>query len=264
MLRMALLEERPMPEGRRFYRASGAPTGSKPDTPPSSLNEKSRVTKQAIAGLAALAVVLWLALFVPAGTLGFWQGWAYWLIFMSCVTAISVYFMRGDLTLIENRLKTGPGAETGSVQKLAQVLISLFFVLLILIPALDHRFGWSSVPAYLVVLGDAFTAIGLAVIFLVFRENSHASAAIKVNEGQEVVSTGLYSAVRHPMYAGALIMLLFTPLALGSFWGLIPFLGITVAIALRIYDEEKFLAKNLRGYDEYRRKVRFRLIPYVW
>jgi protein-S-isoprenylcysteine O-methyltransferase Ste14 len=261
---MALLEGRSVVEGRRSHRVSAAQPGAQPGTPPDSLKPRGRVTKEAIAGLAALAVVLWLALFVPAGALSFWQGWAYWLIFMSCVTAISVYFMRGDLTLIENRLKTGPSAETGNVQKLAQVLLSLFFILLILIPSLDHRFGWSSVPVYLVALGDAFTAIGLAVIFLVFRENSHASAVIKVNKGQEVVSTGPYSVVRHPMYSGALLMLLFTPLALGSFWGLLPFLGMFVTIAYRLRNEEQFLARNLPGYDEYRRKVRYRLIPFVW
>src|SRR5208283_4981831 len=188
-------------------------------------------TRQALAGLAALAVVLWLALFLTAGSLAFWQAWAYWLVFMASVTAISVYFLKKDATLIESRLKVGPGVEEERGQKLAQVLLPLFFVLLIIVPSLDHRFRWSGVPDYLAVLGDVFVAVGLAIIFLVFMENGFASAAIEVNEGQRVISTGPYGVVRHPMYAGALVMLLFTPIALGSLWGLLPFLGLFVVIA---------------------------------
>ncbi len=222
------------------------------------------ITRQAMAGLIALAVALWLALFLPAGSLDFWQAWVYWFVFMACVTAISVYFLKKDIALVESRLKVGPDAEDERGQKLAQVLLALFFILLMIVPSLDHRFRWSGVPDYLSVIGDVFVSVGLAIIFLVFRENGFASAAIEVNEGQSVISTGPYAVVRHPMYAGALIMLFFTPIAIGSLWGLLPFLGMFAVIALRIRGEERFLVKSLSGYGEYRRKVRHRLIPFLW
>ena len=106
--------------------------------------------------------------------------------------------------------------------------------------------------------------LGLSTIFLVFKENSHASTAVRVNEGQEVVSTGPYGVVRHPMYAGALLMLFFTPLALGSYWGLAVFLPMCLTIAVRLTEEEKFLRRSLPGYDEYCKRVRYHLVPLVW
>ncbi len=224
----------------------------------------SNIRIQALVGLAALAVVLWLALFLPAGSLNYWQGWAYWFVFVICVSSISIYFLKKDLNLIASRLKTGPSAEKENSQKLANSLITIFFILLILIPPFDHRYQLSNVPAYVALASYVFVAIGLFIIFLVFKENSFTSAVIEVNQGQKVISTGPYGVVRHPMYAGALLMLLFTPLALGSFWGLLAFIPMFLVIALRIVEEEKFLAKNLSGYAEYCKEVRCRLIPFVW
>jgi protein-S-isoprenylcysteine O-methyltransferase Ste14 len=222
------------------------------------------ITKQALMGLAALAVLLWLVLFLPAGSLNYWQAWTYWLVFLACVSAISVYFLKKDLNLIVGRLKAGPGAEKEKTQKVTQVFVSIFFILLILIPSLDHHFQWSNVPAFLVAIGDTFVAVGLFTVFLVFRENSFTSTVIEVNKDQKVISTGPYGVVRHPMYSGALLMLLFTPLALGSFWGLLAFPPMLVTIAFRLAEEEKFLLKNLPGYIEYRQKIRYRLIPIIW
>lgn len=222
------------------------------------------VKKQAFVGLVALAVLLWFVLFLPAWSLNYWQAWAYWVVFLVCVTAISLYFLKKDLTLIASRLKAGPTAEKEKSQKLANSLISLFFILLILIPPLDHHFHWSNVPFFLSVTGDALVVLGLLIIFLVFKENSFTSAIIEVNKDQKVVSTGPYGVVRHPMYSGALLMLLFTPLALGSYWGLIVFIPMFIVIALRVVEEEKFLVKNLSGYVEYRRKICRRLIPFIW
>lgn len=223
-----------------------------------------RITERAFAGLAALGGVLWLALFLPSWSLGYWQAWAYWLAFMASVTAISAYFLKKDVRLIQARLKAGPVAEKERGQKALQVVLSLSFILLILIPSFDHRFLWSAVPAYLVLGGDVFVVFGLSIIFLVFRENSFTSVIIEVSDEQRAISTGPYRFVRHPMYAGALLMLFFTPLALGSFWGLLAVIPMFAAIALRLVSEEKFLAKNLPGYGEYLRSVRYRLIPFVW
>ncbi|MGA3061527.1 MAG: isoprenylcysteine carboxylmethyltransferase family protein [Candidatus Bathyarchaeia archaeon] len=222
------------------------------------------IKKQAIMGLAALAAFLWVALFLPAWSLDYWQAWTYWIIFLAYVTAISVYFLKKDLNLIENRLKAGPAAEKQRSQKLANSLVSLFFILLILIPPLDHHFDWFNVPAYLTIAGDVFVVLGLLTVFLVFKENSYTSVTIEVNKEQKVVSTGPYGVVRHPMYSGALLMMLFTPIALGSFWGLLAFIPMFAVIAFRLLEEEKFLAKNLPGYDEYCQKVHYRLVPFIW
>jgi protein-S-isoprenylcysteine O-methyltransferase Ste14 len=221
-------------------------------------------TKQAITGLAALVALLWAVLFLPAWSLGYWQAWLYWVVFSLSVSAISIYFLGKDPVLIENRLKAGPAAEEGKLQNAVQALLGVFFILLFVVSSLDHRFKWSSVPAYLSLAGDALVALGLLAIFLVFRENSYTSGIIEVSKGQEVVSTGPYRVVRHPMYAGALLMLLFTPVALGSLWGLAAVLPMIAVLAVRLLDEEKFLAKNLPGYAEYCEKTRYRLVPFVW
>jgi protein-S-isoprenylcysteine O-methyltransferase Ste14 len=201
---------------------------------------------------------------VPAWTLNYWQAWVFWLTFSAAVVAISAYFLQKDLTLIASRLKVGAAAEQNRTQQLTQAVISVFFILLLLVPALDNHFAWSNVPAAASLVGDVFVALGLFTIFLVFKENTYTSVLVEVKEGQKVISTGPYSKVRHPMYSGALLMLLFIPLALGSFWGLLAFPPILLAIAVRVVGEEKFLAKDLAGYNEYRLKVRYRLIPYVW
>ena len=221
-------------------------------------------TTQALVGLAALSVLLWLSLFVPAWTINYWQAWTYWLAFVGSITIISAYFLKKDLNLIASRLKVGPTAEEKGCQKITQSIITVFFILLLLVPSIDHLFLWSNVPSYLSILADFFVVIGLFFIFLVFKENTYTSVLIEVNEDQKVVSTGPYRVVRHPMYSGAIIMLLFTPLALGSFWGLLAFPPILLAIAVRLSEEEGFLDKNLTGYKEYRQKVRYRLIPFIW
>ena len=225
---------------------------------------KLSISQQAILGLVFLAVVVWLALFVPAGKLYYWQGWLYWLVFFTSVTAISLYFIRKDPNLISSRLKVGPTAETKRSQKISQAFAAIFFILLLLIPTFDFRFGWSNVPFYLVIISDVFVVLGFAIVFLVFRQNTFASAIIEVKTEQKVISTGVYGVVRHPMYSGALLLLLFTPLALGSFWGTLAFFPLFAVICYRLIDEEKTLSKNLKGYEEYRLKTRHRLIPYVW
>ncbi len=215
-------------------------------------------------GLVQLLIVLAVLLFLPAWTVHYWEAWVFLLVFSVSVFVITLYFLREDPKLIESRLKAGPGAEQQKSQKIIQALASIFFILPFLIASLDHRFGWSNVPTYLVVLGDLFVALGLFFVFLVFRENTFTSATIELREEQQVISTGPYALVRHPMYAGAFIMLLGVPLALGSWWAFIPVFLLFAAIVWRLLEEEKFLAKNLPGYASYRQKVRYRLIPFIW
>ncbi|TMF63888.1 MAG: isoprenylcysteine carboxylmethyltransferase family protein [Chloroflexi bacterium] len=145
-----------------------------------------------------------------------------------------------------------------------QSFASLFFLALLLVPALDRRFGWSAVPPAIVVLGDVAVLVGLTIVFFVFRENTFTSGIIEVREDQRLVSTGPYRIVRHPMYAGALLMLGFIPLALGSFVALVFFVPMLVVIVWRLVDEEHHLAERLAGYEDYRRKTRYRLVPLVW
>jgi len=219
---------------------------------------------KALAGLLNLVVILGACLFLPAWTLRYWQAWAFLAVSTACVLAITLYLMAHDVGLLERRMHVGPVAEKQVTQKLVQSVASLAFVALFIVPSLDHRFGWSSVPVPLVVAGELLVAGGLFVVFLVFRANSFTSATIEVGAEQKVVSTGPYAIVRHPMYAGALVMLLGVPLALGSWWGLLAFGPMLCAITWRLSDEERLLLRELPGYAEYRAKVRHRLVPKLW
>jgi len=219
---------------------------------------------KAIIGLLSLALTMSVAIFLPAWTLDYWQGWACLAVFFGSSAVVTVYLMKRDPALLERRLKAGASAEKEKSQKRIQSLTRILFLSLLALPALDHRFGWSRVPAIASIGGDALIAIGFAIIFFVFKENTYTSGVIEVADGQRVISTGPYALVRHPMYSGALFMLAGIPVALGSWWGLLPVVPMAAAIAWRLIDEEKFLSANLPGYSEYLRKVRYRLAPLVW
>ena len=214
--------------------------------------------------LAVLAVVMGLLLFVPAGTVHYWQAWAYLLIFTGASILITLYFMRKDPALLERRMSGGPTAEKQPTQKVIMLCTSIGFIALLVVPGFDHRFGWSTVPLGGVVAGDVLVAIGFYLIFLVYRENTFTSATIEIAENHKVISTGPYAIVRHPMYASGSLYLLGTPLALDSYWGFVPVAAMMPFLIWRLYDEERFLARNLPGYTEYQKRVRHRLVPFVW
>jgi protein-S-isoprenylcysteine O-methyltransferase Ste14 len=220
--------------------------------------------RKALSGLIWLIVILGLLLFISAWTLDFWQAWVYLFIFGASSILITLFLMKRDMELLKRRLKGGPAAEKERSQKIIQTFARFIFISILLVPGFDHRFNWSDVPVYLVIAGEIFVALGFFIIFLVFRENSYTSAIIEIDENQKVISTGPYAVVRHPMYSGALLMLLFTPLALGSFWDLLFVILIFTIIIWRLLDEEKFLSKNLPGYSAYCQKTSFRLIPMIW
>jgi protein-S-isoprenylcysteine O-methyltransferase Ste14 len=219
---------------------------------------------KAVLGFTQLIVLLGILLFAPAWTLDYWQAWLYLFLFGASSALISIYLWKKDQRLLERRINAGPGAESEKSQKLIQLLASLVFLGSMILPSLDHRFSWSAVLLPVVVAGDVMTALGFLIVFLVFKENTYTAATIAVTLDQRVVSTGPYAVVRHPMYSGALVMLLGTPLALGSWWGLLMFVPMMFIIAWRASDEERFLSKNLSGYDEYCRIVRYRLVPFAW
>jgi protein-S-isoprenylcysteine O-methyltransferase Ste14 len=215
-------------------------------------------------GLAAVAVAMGLLIFVTAWTLHYWQAWVYLSIFTGTSVFITLYLMRHDRALLERRIRGGPTAERRPAQRVIMLFTSIAFVALLVVPALDFRFRWSAVPLGGVVTGDLLVVIGFYLIFRVYRENTFTSATIEVAENQRVISTGPYAIVRHPMYASALLYLLGTPLALGSYWGLVALGGMMPFLLWRLYDEERFLAQNLPGYAEYQKRVRHRLLPFVW
>lgn len=220
--------------------------------------------RRALRGLAQLEVGLSVLLFLPAWTLRYWEAWLYWGVFSLSVLLITLHFLSHDPGLIGRRLEAGPGVERRRSQRVIQTAASVLFCATLAAPGVERHFHPSTLPWTVVLAADVLVAAGFAIVFLVFRENSYASSAIEVAPGQRLVSTGPYAHVRHPMYAGAGLMLLATPPALGSIWALGCALLLCGAIVARLLDEERYLSANLPGYDEYRRKVRCRLIPHVW
>ena len=219
---------------------------------------------KAFVGILQLFFILGLSIFLPAWTLDYWQAWIVVVVFFACTLAVTVYLMKNDPKLLERRVSAGVGAEQERSQNIIQAFAALAFIALFVVSALDHRLGWSTVPPYLVALGDILIVLGFYLVFLVFKENSFASGTIEVGADQCVISTGPYALVRHPMYIGALVTLVGVPLALGSLWGLVAIVPMTLVLIARLLDEEKFLTRNLAGYSEYQSKVRCRLLPLIW
>jgi protein-S-isoprenylcysteine O-methyltransferase Ste14 len=220
--------------------------------------------KRAFAGVAILLILLAVMLSVSSWSLTFWQGWIYWFVFAVSIIGITAYLMIYDPKLLERRLDGGPTAERDTTQKIIQSIASFVAVAFIIVPGIDHRLGWSHLPSYLIAVGDVLLVFGFLIVFLVFRHNSYSSAIITVDRDQPVISSGPYAVVRHPMYAGALLIFLGTPIALGSAWGLLLLPAITGVVIQRLLAEETYLVRDLRGYEEYRQSIRWRLIPHVW
>jgi protein-S-isoprenylcysteine O-methyltransferase Ste14 len=216
---------------------------------------------KAVGGLLYIFVAISGLIFLSAWTVNYWQAWAFLAVFTISISAIFIYLARYDPSLLARRIKT---AEKKKSQKIIRSLVNLGFTAAIVVSALDHRFAWSALPSQFVFVGDAVVLLGLLMIFFVFRENTFTAQTVEVEAGQSVISTGPYALVRHPMYVGGLVFMLGIPLALGSWWGLLIIALFAPVIAWRIIDEEKLLAKDLPGYGEYRTKVRYRLVPFVW
>jgi protein-S-isoprenylcysteine O-methyltransferase Ste14 len=217
-----------------------------------------------LASLAALILVMGVIIFAAAGTMDYWQAWLFLACYFAASLVVSFWLARNDTALLERRMRGGPFAEGERSQKIIMAITSLGFVALLVVPGLDRRFGWSSMPGSVAILGDLLLLLGWLGILAVFRANSYAAATIQVTSGQTVISTGPYALVRHPMYAAALLMLLGIPIALASWWGALVLVALVPALGWRLIDEERLLLRDLDGYAEYRRKVRWRLIPYIW
>jgi protein-S-isoprenylcysteine O-methyltransferase Ste14 len=199
--------------------------------------------------------------FLPAGTLSYWEAWIYLAILFVPMVFALVYFLIFSPALLERRMRL---REKEAEQQLIVRLASIVILLVYLLPGFDQRFHWSSVPIWLVVTADILVFLGYAFIVLVMRENPYAGRTIEVEPDQTVVTTGPYALVRHPMYLGILLLFVFSPLALGSYWSMIPALFLIGLLIARITNEERVLLKELNEYKEYTEKVKWRLIPGIW
>ena len=223
-----------------------------------------KITLQLLGSTVFSIVFFGLLLFWPAGTFDYWQAWVFIAVFVVSTMVPTVYLALVYPDAFQRRLRSGPFAETRMVQKLVNVGIMVSVVAVGVVSALDHRFGWSTVPTPVVVVGNVLVLVGVLLAELVVIQNNYAAATITVEAEQPVVSTGLYGLVRHPMYVGALIMMVGIPLALASYWGLLTLIPGVLIFVARITDEEKALRQDLEGYDEYTEKVHYRLVPGVW
>jgi protein-S-isoprenylcysteine O-methyltransferase Ste14 len=219
-----------------------------------------RLIRSSVIGTAVLLALL----FVAAGTLRYWQGWAFTAVFIVASAAYTVYLARHDPALLKRRTEAGISHEREPAQKLIISLLYASAVVLIVLPPLDVRFGWSNMSWPFSVFGCALVAVSFYFFYLVSKVNTYAAANVRVEEGQKVVSTGMYALVRHPMYFAALFLIVGTPLALGSWCALLVAPLWLPLLYFRLANEEKVLLRDLDGYADYMRKVRYRLIPGIF
>lgn len=224
-----------------------------------------KLALQSLASALFGLLLFGLALFLPAGTFHYWQGWVFIAVFTVCTLVPSSYLAVRSPAALERRLRAGPTAETRPAQRIIISAAGAAFVAVLVVSALDWRFGWSPVPVWLVVVGNLAVAVGLVGAQLVVVQNHYAGSTIRVEDDQPLVSTGMYGVVRHPLYSASLVMMIGLPPALGSLWGLVVVaLTFPAVLVARVLDEEKALVDELAGYREYRARVRYRLIPGVW
>ena len=222
---------------------------------------RGQLLKTVIARFGGAFLLLCAMFFLPAGTLAYWQAWAWMAVLFIPMVGVLAYLIRKDPALLERRMRT---REPEKEQSLLIKLSLVWFALTFLLPGFDRRFGWSNVPIWLVIAADVLVFLSYCMFIWVVRENTYASRVVEVEQGQKVISSGPYAMVRHPMYLGVLVMYLCTPLALGSYWTLVPAVLIVPVLIARIRNEEKVLQRDLAGYSQYMQATRFRVIPGVW
>jgi len=222
------------------------------------------ITKQLVRSSILGTLAIGALIFIPAGTLQYWRGWTSLAVFIGCSGAYTAYLAKHDPALLKRRTEAGISHEKELTQKVVMALLYAACVLLVVLPALDFRFGWSFMAWQISIMGDAIVAFSFYVFYLVSKVNTYAAANVRVEQGQSVISSGVYAFVRHPMYFGALFLFAGIPIALGSWWTLLLFPVFIPILVARILNEEKVLVRELPGYVGYTQKVRYRLIRGVW
>jgi len=222
---------------------------------------KSEVTKLVGSRLIISIPVFLLILFLPAGTFAYWEAWIYLAILLIPMSIVMIYFLKKNPEFLARRMKL---KEKEGEQKIIVKLALIPFLVAFILPGIDKRLGWSNVPILIIVAAEILVCVGYIFVVLVFKENQFASRVIEVVKGQKVIQSGPYRIVRHPMYLGSILMYVASPLALGSYWAIIPALFIIPILVARILNEESVLTKELEGYSEYKQKTRYRLIPGIW
>jgi len=207
-----------------------------------------------IIGVSAIVIT-------PAWTFAYWQGWLFLALFFIPMLIVGLYMLRFEKKLLKKRLDP---REKRKPQQLIQSVNTLLFLVTMIIPGFDHRFGWSHVPVWLVLASDIIMLVGYLLFIRTMIYNEYASRTIEIQKGQKLISTGPYAVVRHPMYFTGIMMFMPMPIALGSVWALIPMAFLPVMLIFRILDEEKALIKGLKGYKSYMKKVKYRLVPHIW
>jgi protein-S-isoprenylcysteine O-methyltransferase Ste14 len=200
-------------------------------------------------------------LFLAAGDFKFWNAWLFIGALSIPVFFIWMYLEKNDPALVQKRMNV---IEKNKAADIIRTFLALSIIALFLVSGFDYRYHWSTVPIWVVVIFTIVMICGMFMVFMVMKENSFASRVIEIQEGQRVIDTGLYSVVRHPMYLAMTIIFCSSPFVLGSFYAFIPVVSICLFLLLRIKNEEKVLRDGLEGYDSYMKKVKYRLIPYVW
>ena len=234
------------------------------DSDRSAAGKPDHLYLRATVSCLVLLIVMSLLLFVCAGTVAYPEGWNYLALSGLSGAGITLYLMKKDPSLLRRRMRGGPTAERQPKQKIIQLIAGIGYFGALAVPAAVRRAGWPALPLWAVIAGDAVYLAGNSLIFLVCRVNPFAASTIGIAPGQTVVSDGPYAVVRHPMYAGALLMMAAMPLTLGSLAGFLPSAVVVLAMVWRLLEEEKFLAVNLPGYGQYMRNVPHRLLPGFW
>jgi protein-S-isoprenylcysteine O-methyltransferase Ste14 len=228
------------------------------------MNEKrpsAELTKAAILRVGLGLPIIALIVVLPAGRWDYWQAWMYLATLVIPLVFTLVYLLKNDPALLERRMRM---RERESAQRKIIGLSYIYFLVAFILPGLDVRFGWSNVPPLVSIVADVFVFTGYMIFVWVLTVNSFLSRVVEVDANQKVVSTGPYAIVRHPMYSGVSLLYIASPLALGSYWAVIPALFIVPLLMARIRNEEDVLLRDLPGYAEYRHKVKYRLLSGIW
>lgn len=219
------------------------------------------LTKKALWRFLAGIPILGAMFFLPAGTIFYWQAWLYLAVLFIPMLLMLRYLIKHEPDLLERRLRM---KEKEAEQKLIITLSNLYILAIFLLPGFDRRYGWSDVPVPVALLADLIVLLGYGLFMLVLKENRYAGRTIEVEAQQQVITGGPYAWVRHPLYLAVLVMIVFSPLALGSYWAMIPMILLPVLLVARIRNEEAVLLRELAGYEAYVEKTKYRLIPGVW